>query len=187
MSEITVIFVNGKPKAGKDSFINLMGFHLDELNIPHRSFSSIDPIRDMLANVGANVTQKTTADRDLMSVIGDLLEDHSNIRSKSCLKAIISTASNGILTDRNIVLFLHVREPKIINKIKALTAEEFKDTNTVVNFVSILIQSYRQEKGDSNTSDAGVLGMSYDYSINNSGTRGELYDAAIHMVEQLQL
>lgn len=158
----TVIIVNGKPRAGKDSTVEAMTAHLQAAGIQVRAFSSIDPVRDMLASAGVDVTKKTPEDRALLAEIGDSLEKHSHWRSAKCRNEIRRFFAT-LYSDEAAVMFLHVREPAIINRI-------IMGAGTAYRVLTVLVQSPRAENVTSNAADMNVDRIMYDTVIYNDST-----------------
>lgn len=161
--KFTVFFINGKPRAGKDSVVGylrgLLGFARETTE-----FSSIDPIRFMLSVRGIDITKKTEADRKLLSVVGDAVEEHSGFRTQMVMEAI----QGSVMQYEKKAIFIHLREPKLIQKVCGqLTAKQ-------IDFVTVKVVSPRSQEVTSNPSDAGIDGMAYDAEIRNHGTLEDL-------------
>ena len=114
-----VIVVNGKPRAGKDTAIAFMQEILAEHGIQSMQFSSIDPVRNVIQALGIDVSAKTPADRALLAEIGAAVEKHSGYRSKACL----TEALRFLCCYHNAVVFLHIREPAMIETVAAVGHE----------------------------------------------------------------
>lgn len=161
----TVVVINGRPRAGKDSTVLLMQQALCDVEIQNHAFSSIDPVRDMLTRAGFDLNAKTPEDRALLAEVGDSVEKHSQWRTRQCLWEAAKFFGED---DKPRVLFLHVREPRLIQRIK----ERIEDHGW--RFVTILVKSVREENVTSNAADIGVEGMHYDGVIHNDGTLDDL-------------
>jgi hypothetical protein len=173
-----VIVVNGPPRAGKDTFIEMVTEALKAMDVPVASFSSIDPVREMFTSAGIDLSEKTEADRLLLSVVGDALETHGNWRTKACV--------NNIETFRNAnfgrgVFFLHIREPQNIEVVRGLC----EMTLNRVKFTTVYLDSIRAEKITSNASDAGVMNMPYDQVIYNNGGKDVLRKVALRFAHEV--
>lgn len=165
---IHVIIVNGKPRAGKDTFIEMMSNALREQGIDVDTFSSIDPVRWMLMGAGLGLETKTEADRKLLVVVGAAVEEHSDFRTNESYRRIENFAA---IHQRSLgVFFLHMREPDLIEKMRAKL--HWTDLSTV------FIESDRSLDVTSNSADAGVGGMVYDHTVSNNGTLDDLHRAA---------
>lgn len=178
MARVTVIIVNGQPGAGKDSLIEMMNLQLKNNRLLVMQHSSIDIVRHNLHHFNVDIDGKTQADRDLLSNIGDLLEAHSNVRSNECNEKIWECVK-GV---RPAVLFLHIREPAMIKKVMDAFINQ-----SGVTFVRVQVVSDRALDIQSNASDANTHLMDYDITVNNSGTRGALYDEATNVIRYCAL
>lgn len=175
----TVIIVNGKPRAGKDSTVEAMTKHMQAAGIQVRAFSSIEPVRDMLASAGVDVTKKTPEDRALLAEIGDSLEKHSQWRSNKCRNEI-RRFFGTLYSDEPCVMFLHVREPAIINRI-------IMGAGTAYKVVTVLIRSKRAENVTSNAADMNVEDVHYDATIFNDDTLDDLSDSCLKLLRYLDI
>ena len=169
----TVVVVNGEPRAGKDTFINNAATFLRAARVPVDSYSSIDPVRDLLHGAGFDLRAKTEADRKLLAVIGDAVQEHSEWRTGKCLEHVewfhlSNHRSPG-------VFFLHIREPHNIELVRDKLSGD-------IRMVTVFIESVRSEKVTSNAADAGVRDMDYMHTIRNDGTLADLSNAAAQFV-----
>lgn len=174
---VTVVVVNGEPRAGKDTFINNVSAMLRSRRVPVDSFSSIDPVREMLQGAGFDLDAKTEADRKLLAVIGDAVQEHSNWRTNKCIEQIDWFRWNN---HRKGVFFLHIREPKNIALVQAGLAQG-------ISMITVFIESTRSHKIMSNAADAGVRNMKYHHVIQNNGTLGDFSNAAARFVSDVLL
>ncbi len=156
-----VIVVNGRPRAGKDTAIAFMQGILQEHRIASIQFSSIDPVRDVVQRLGIDVSAKTPADRALLAEIGSSVEKHSGYRSKACL----TEALRFFASHSKAVVFLHIREPAMIETVAAGL-----DRMAKIDLISVLVESERAEHVTSNAADMGVEGLSYNAKLSNHGS-----------------
>lgn len=164
----SVICVNGSPRSGKDTAVSFMSETLSNMGVPTMAFSSIDPVKAMLRDF-VNLKRKTEADRKLLSVVGDAMQEHSGFRTGYSLfqiKEFFSDKANG-------VFFLHMREPKLINLMKINCEAEG------IRFIRVLLESIRAENVTSNPSDAGVANGMYDARMENNGSLDELREECL--------
>lgn len=173
-----VIVVNGLPRAGKDTFIGMVTESLQSKGLPVIAFSSIDPVRDMLTKAGFDLSGKTEADRRLLSLVGEAVEEHSRWRTMRCIDLIelFSVQFGGLG-----VLFLHIREPKNIEIVRSMCDFLFNR----VKFITVYLDSIRAETITSNASDAGVLEMQYDRKIFNNGSLADLRKGAALFADEI--
>lgn len=181
----TVIVINGRPRAGKDSTVLAMQQILKGAGIATSDFSSIDPVRFMLQEAGIDLSAKTPEDRALLAEVGFSLEKHSHWRSQRCFRMIYGFFEDN--SSRPAVMFLHVREPEIIARITD-RVERRK-----WRMLTVLVKSIREENVISNAADLGVEGMKYHEVLENNGTLDDLAHACDKLlfkqqvIEQLSL
>lgn len=162
-----VFIVNGAPRAGKDSLIEVMADLLFDQQITTSVFSSIDPIRNVLTELGIDVSKKTPQDRKLLADMGTLLEEHCSYRFIACMDHIAQISASPHVSGKAPYVFLHIREPEIIDKIR-LVLSMFR-----IPVWRIQVQSNRAEV-PTNSIDAGTGDMTYDYIVKNNGTLRDL-------------
>lgn len=184
----TVVIVNGKPRSGKDTVVNMMGQILTAGQVPWTMFSSIDPIKTMLTNHGFDISQKTDKDRDLLAEVGAAVEKHSGYRSIQCVyRSVDFFEARG--TD-SAVMFLHVREAEIIERVKFMLAGW---PTGPYRTVKIHVVSPYGKDVPSNAADANTADVEYDYTIENDSTLDDLAKRAdralftLGVIEQLSL
>lgn len=165
----TVIFVNGPPRAGKDTFVELASKHLAKANVWPDSFSSIDPVRNLLTDhAGIDLSAKTPADRKLLADVGAALEEHSYWRTERVVQFCRDNAWKGAGHGYDTAVFLHIREPQNIRRVEARLREigGFQMT-------TVFIEGPRAETVD-NVADSAIRLMSYDWTIDNDLTIDDL-------------
>jgi len=165
-----VVVINGRPRAGKDTFVAYTKHHLSIKGYAGASFSSIQPVKDMINNAGIYVGAKTDKDRDLMSEIGDAVEKHSEFRFENCMSQVVSFHLNKSAPG---VIFLHIREKHLIDKMENWVKDLPK-----TQFLKIILKSDRSQNVTSNASDANVDDIIYDHYLFNNGTLADL-DATV--------
>lgn len=159
----TVIVINGKPRAGKDTAVDFMRDELAKHDVPTWAFSSIDPVKQMIEDAGIDISKKTEADRKLLSVVGDALQEHSEFRTTVSLQHI----DDFFVNHSDGVFFLHIREPHLIAKVREACQADG------IRFISILLLSVHAQDVTSNVSDAGVAQGRYTWTMINNGTLEE--------------
>ena len=158
-----VIFINGRPRAGKDTLVSMMAHHAMRAGLSVGSFSSIEPVKAMLLAAGIDTSSKTEADRKLLALVGDALQEHAKWRTYWCAREVrkfFAMSGPGIF-------FLHVREPVLI-------AQLTRDLRKQFDIWTIRVDSDRAENVTSNSADAGVHAMRYDLAVSNNGTLDDL-------------
>ena len=177
----TVIILNGKPRSGKDTAIKMMQDLLMVAKVPVEWFSSIDPVRDMLTNAKFDLSQKTQADRDLMAEVGDAVEKHSGYRSKMCVFKVLDFFEAH---PDSAVMFLHVREKLVIDRVKQMLAGWPTGPYAVT---TIFLNSPHGIDVTSNAADRDVHLVDYDHQIDNTGSLDDLARACDRMLVKLGL
>lgn len=173
-----IVFINGRKRAGKDTLVRYMETAGRSKGVRTLAISSIDPVRDAMANMGIAVEQKTPEMRAAMSEIGDALQRHLQFRSRwVCLHAQAADM------DAAHILFVHMREPDIIE-----TTIEMLKTLGYRDIIKVFVNSNRGDaEADSNASDAGVWRDGfYDHVIENNGTIQELSHRAVDLMRMLK-
>lgn len=169
----TVIFVNGPPRAGKDTFVELASKHLAQVNVWCDSFSSIDPVRDLLTDhAGINLSAKTPADRKLLADVGAALEEHSNWRTEKVVAFCKGSAWKGAGHGYDTAVFIHMREPQNIQR----TISRLKEIGGF-KITAVFIDGPRAETVD-NVADSAIRGMMYGHYVFNDGSLADLYGKA---------
>ena len=171
-----LIFVNGQPRAGKDTTIGFLRQSLRRHGILSDEFSSIEPVREMLEKAGFDLSQKTEADRKLLSVIGDATEEHSAFRTSHCIFRTNLLFDRAQAEGMGAIMFLHTREPKTIEKLR-MTAGDIPSA-------TVFVKSDRAVLAN-NPSDAGVFDMEYDFTIENNGTLDDLQGQCAKLARHL--
>ena len=187
----TVFILNGKPRAGKDSAIAAMTQILRCSNVAVEAFSSIDPVKQMVARAGIDTSGKTPEDRALWAEIGNSVEKHSQWRTQRCFSEIAQffnfVDDNGT-GNNSAVMFLHVREKLIIDRIA-----ERVNRRLDWSVLKVIMRSNRAENVSSNAADMGVDEIEYNDEIVNNGTLDDLARACDRLlfrnglIEQLSL
>lgn len=163
MSDIkkVCIVVNGKPRSGKDTVVKFMSSTFQYKRWSTWAYSSITPVKSLIAHTGIDISKKTDEDRALMSEIGMALEKHSEWRTNCCADAVAERLLHS--DDKSTVVFVHMREPKLIIKFKNAIERKVSD----VIFKTLFVERKKVQLVTSNESDAGVYDMVYDYTMFN--------------------
>lgn len=161
-----LIIVNGHPRAGKDTAVDYMSEALRDMGVSAWAMSSIDPVRDLLAPV-SDLSSKTEADRKLLSVVGRAVEDHSSWRTRQVANFACDQFHHT--GNEDTVVFVHMREPDLIEKTRLMMTELWPDAR----FLTIFVDRPSAAPVTSNASDAAVEDMLYDLRLFNDG---DIYD-----------
>lgn len=157
-----LVIVTGLPRSGKDTSINIIQALLHSQDVPSMTFSSIDPVRDMLKG-HVDLSAKTAADRKLLSVVADAMQEHSGFRVRRSLHAMQSF----FFDEGEGVFFLQIREPELREEVRARAWNEYE-----VLTIRLLVSSLRAEQAACRADLVAEMGE-FDYTIDNDG---DLYD-----------
>ena len=151
-----IYIINGSGGVGKDTFCYLVGKY-----VPVSVISSVDPIKQLAREIGWD-GQKTERDRKFLSDLKDLTTDYNDYPMQYMKKSV-----SGFLNSDSKCLFIHIREPKEIEKaVKEFGAKTILVINSNVKQIS------------TNHADANVTEYNYDIIIDNSGTLNNLDEMA---------
>ena len=148
-----IYIINGRPRSGKDTFVEYVGEYADTVN-----YSSIDCVKELAMRVGWD-GGKEPKDRAFLSDMKHLLIEYNNFPTKKC----VDKAFNFLHSSNAKFLFLHVREPEEINKLKK---EILKETD----FVRTVLVERPGIDDVGNSSDDDVGNYKYDIYVYNDGT-----------------
>lgn len=148
------IIINGIAKSGKDTFIDYCAKYIPIINI-----SSIDQLNSFAKEIGWN-GKKTDEYRKFISELKKLVVQFNDAPTKYILEQI------ELYKEDEGLIFIHIREPEEINKIKQL----------VPCFVVLIERDVSIPKNDS---DQGVLEFQeYDFTIKNNSDLNALERSA---------
>ena len=158
----TVIVINGSGGVGKDTLCDIAADRFSVWNI-----SSIDPIKELAAISGWN-GDKSDRSRKFLADLKQLTVTYNDYPLR-WLMARYET----FLTDEHDILFVHIREPKEIEKfVKAIRAVDGKILTLLVRGGERLKNS-RGDKAYGNAADDNVEKYDYDYIFVNDKTLNE--------------
>lgn len=160
-----IVIINGKPRVGKDLFVNLV----QEITISW-NFSSVDKVKMIAKQVGWDGA-KDEKSRKFLADLKVLTTEFCDMSFNS-IQAEVNRFNQFNEVE---FLFLHIREPEEI----ARTAKEF-------NAKTLLIKRDSVDDVVSNPSDANVFNYEYDYVIENDGSINELKEKAKNFVKEIR-
>lgn len=164
--EKVIFIINGKGRSGKDTVCKMA-----ESFCKAKSISSITPILDVAIAGGWN-GQKTDKARKLLSQLKELFTEFNDLSFKYCKEQI-----SRFLESNAEVLFIHVREPEEIERLK----------NSIIGtpcYTLLVRRKGVSEKQFNNSSDDRVEEYKYDEIIENNGTLDKLYDAVWDLLKK---
>ena len=145
-----IIIVNGKPRAGKDTFALL----LNKLE-PVYKYSIIDKVKAMALGCGWK-GGKTEKDRKFLSDLKKLTTDYSDMSYNDVIDKATEFYCDEI---KERILLIDMRE-----------AEDIDRAKYDMNAITVFIKNDNVESITSNEADANVENYEYDYYIENNGT-----------------
>jgi hypothetical protein len=166
-----VVVVNGKPRSGKDTFINYCRIYADNTDCVERveSISSISPVMDALKSLGWD-GEKRDDIRNLLSQLKFFWICNNDGPTAYLIKRILDVKED------NCAIFVQIREPAEIDKLRnAMIA--LKPLG--IDVTTVLIMRPGTDREYSNTSDNYVFDYEYEHTINNDGTQDQLYSMMI--------
>ena len=147
-----IAIINGSGGSGKDLFIDLATRHLDIGSV--FNFSSIDPIKDILKQNGWDGIDKSDAWRLKMVNLKKELIARDDTPTRYLIDKINSVKKG--------VVFVHIREPDEIHKLKTRIPELYT-----------IHMERPQAKVPENEVDQGTAQYPYDLYLINSGDTPE--------------
>lgn len=180
-----IVIINGF-HSGKDTFVKYCKKYAECDN-----YSYVDKTRELLSHshIGYKDTMKDDKDRKLLATVNNALEEWDNIPLKSVYDKCFCFICLG---NKNKVLFIHIRNIDIIQKLIGLLhnmdnssiilkycfPKDFKITTLLVRRNNGLTAPTKE--------DADVENYNYDYYIDNNGTLDELELKAKDFIEKLR-
>ena len=168
-----IYVINGSGGVGKDTFVELIKKCLQDrqLNGVLINFSSVDDIKRIAYELGWD-GGKSEKDRKFLSDLKYLATEYNDFPFNCMKKMVHSFKADEV----SLVLFLHIREPKEIERAVA----EF-------GCKTILIKRDRVKHITTNMADKNVFNYKYDFVIENNGTLDELRQKCNKFVEEIVL
>jgi len=169
-----VIIVNGYPRSGKDTFCD---FANDEYNCIN--YSTVDTVKEIATMMGWDGT-KTPENRAMLSALKDFTTEWFDMTFKEMINLIQDEINYAeILEDEVDFIFLHIREPKEIIRIKDWCTERS------INCFLVCIQRNEMVGEQSNHADSDVYFIQYDSYINNNSSLDEFKEATHNYLDSI--
>ena len=144
-----IYIVNGKPRAGKDTFAELLGKHCRVFK-----YSSVTKVKQIAAKCGWD-GGKDDKDRKFLAELKRITTEYNDMSYDDVAEKV----AYFLKTDFFDVMLIDIREPEEIERaIEGYGAEAIYINNVNVPMIT------------SNESDANVNNFVYDYVIGNDGT-----------------
>ena len=182
-----VVIINGKPQSGKDAFCKYaQGYCDDDESANTLIISSVDPLKEMLAQLGWDGT-KTDKIRDMLMDMKQLWVQNQDGPTMFLFNNILEF--HKACTGEDNIVFVHIREPEEIKKlVNALTGFE----SMGIDVISLLVirkggEDTPNQPAETRRSDDEALINSYEYdvTINNDEDLIKLQELAAEFVDKL--
>ena len=163
MNKKTIVIINGKGGVGKDSCILSLSKN-SKLNVVN--VSSIDPVKELAIQLGW--WDGITKDDNARAMLSHLKQ--AMIYGNNGIMKFINKNISQFIVSPNDVMFIHIREPKEIIKLK----NNLEHLSDAVNVVTLLItRSDIENKKYGNPSDDDVnANFVYNYIYENTLNTG---------------
>ena len=148
------VIINGCGGVGKDEFIKKCRIYKDNIV----NMSTIEYVKKVAIQCGWD-GKKDDKGRRFLSDLKDALTRYDNIPVKHILESLHNYVDS--------IIFIHCREP-----------DEIVFLKSVLNAKSLLITNANVLPIETNHADKCVFDIEYDYTIDNSGTIGDLIEEA---------
>lgn len=179
-----VIVINGVPRSGKDTFVEICQKLLDDEIHKSFNFSTVDFVKEVAVFCGWD-GEKTPYHRKFLSDLKDLLTKWNDIPMKK-LQALVDKCDNERdnrialanfykqnTIEKESIIFVMCREPDEIQRIK----DQFDCTTVLIRRESV------ENTEQSNHADAEVFNYNYDLTIYNNSDIIELTKMAREILE----
>lgn len=165
-----IIVINGAPQAGKDAFVDVLKSKSYVKDYFIYNYSTIDRIKTIAEQCGWD-GKKDEKGRQLLSDLKDAFSNYNDLPYKDIIYKInhkIIRFNKYEVPTKNLVFFVHCREPKEIRK--------FRNN---LNAKTFLIRRPSNTKEYHNHADRFVYNFKYDYTyINDKDFKGLVEDSS---------
>lgn len=149
-SDKMIFIVNGKPRAGKDTFAQILNEYMDVYK-----YSSVTKVKEIAKQCGWTGA-KEERDRKFLHELKMLTSAYSDMSYNDVIKEIDKFNKGELNAD---IFVVDVREPEEIDRLVKATKA-----------FTIFIENNRVPSITSNAADANVENYKYDFVIQNNGT-----------------
>lgn len=162
-----VFIVNGKPRAGKDTFAEILNRYM----VVYK-YSAVTKVKEIAKQCGWTGA-KEEKDRKFLHELKMLTSAYSDLPYRDVLDKIEKYRSGEILAD---VFVVDVREPEEIERLQKAT-----------DAITVYIENENVPAITSNEADANVANYEYDFTIFNNGSIEEFEDNIMNFMEFLMM
>lgn len=170
MSKIKIVIINGPPTSGKDTFCDQCKQIMRYYGGIAYSISTIDRIKTLAENEFGWDGHKDSRARNFLADFKSLLTKYYDLPYTWTCSTINQIQHINNSRNRNVVIFVHCREPEEIDKFIKHYGEDI---------VTTLLIDREVYKDFNNQADVGVYNYFYDCVIENNASLKELYASAI--------
>ena len=167
----TVLIVNGKPRAGKDTFVELLS-----CMIPVYKYSIIEKVKCVALDCGWK-GKKEERDRKFLYELKKLTDEYSDMSFIDVYERIEAFAKDEI---KEVLFAVDIRDPEDIEMMKDLTGA-----------FTVFIENENVPEITSNPADANVANYEYDFVIKNNGTmddyKREVYNFLMALLQKIEM
>lgn len=167
----TVLIVNGKPRAGKDTFVELLS-----CMIPVYKYSIIEKVKCIALDCGWK-GGKEEKDRKFLYELKKLTDEYSDMSFIDVYERIEAFAKDEI---KEVLFAVDIRDPEDIEMMKDLTGA-----------FTVFIENENVPEITSNPADANVANYEYDFVIKNNGTmddyKREVYNFLMALLPKIDM
>ena len=149
-SDKMIFIVNGKPRAGKDTFAQILNEYMDVYK-----YSSVTKVKEIAKQCGWSGA-KEERDRKFLHELKMLTSAYSDMSYNDVIEEIDKFKKGELDAD---IFIVDVREPEDIDRLVKATKA-----------FTIFIENNRVPSITSNAADANVENYRYDFVIQNNGT-----------------
>ena len=162
-----VFIVNGKPRAGKDTFAMILNRYMDVYK-----YSAVTKVKEIATLCGWD-GQKEERDRKFLHELKMLTSEYSDMAYQDVVNEIKKYRNGEIEAD---VFIVDVREPEEIERL----AKE-------VGALTVFIENNNVPAITSNAADANVENYEYDFVVPNNGTMNDFEEEIKLFMEFLMM
>ena len=162
-----VFIVNGKPRAGKDTFAMILNRYMNVYK-----YSAITKVKEIATLCGWD-GQKEERDRKFLHELKMLTSEYSDMAYQDVVNEIKKYRNGEIEAD---IFIVDVREPEEIERL----AKE-------VGALTVFIENNNVPAITSNAADANVENYEYDFVVPNNGTMNDFEEEIKLFMEFLMM
>ena len=162
-----VFIVNGKPRAGKDTFAMILNRYMNVYK-----YSAVTKVKEIATLCGWD-GQKEERDRKFLHELKMLTSEYSDMAYQDVVNEIKKYRNGEIEAD---IFIVDVREPEEIERL----AKE-------VGALTVFIENNNVPAITSNAADANVENYEYDFVVSNNGTMNDFEEEIKLFMEFLMM